>query len=155
MDFEEKLKQAISRGKDRAEVDRVSDASRQMSHEELRRRHTECRLDLSEYIEQVLRKLANHFPGFAYETVYGERGWGGGLSRDDLMRGGSFFSRIEIVVRPYNNFNVVNISGKGTVKNREIANWNHFQEVASVDLDEFRQKIDSWILLYAEQFAAK
>jgi hypothetical protein len=71
------------------------------------------------------------------------------------MRGGSFYSRLELVVRPLNQFNVVNISGKGTVKNREIANWNHFQEIEQVDLAEFKSKIDSWILNYAEHFAAR
>ena len=155
MDFEEQLKQAISRGKQRADTEKAAGASRKLTEEEVRRHHTDYRLVLSEHIEEGLRRLAQHFPGFTYETVYGERGWGGAIKRDDLMRGGSFYSRLELVVRPLNQFNVVNISGKGTVKNREIANWNHFQEIEQVDLAEFKAKIDSWILNYAEQFAAR
>ncbi len=155
MDFEEQLKQAISRGKERAETERAAGQNRKLSEEELRRHHTDYRLALSEHIEDGLRKLTNHFPGFDYETVYGERGWGGAIKRDDLMKGGSFYSRLELVVRPLNQFQVVNISGKGTIKNREVASWNHFQEIEQVDLAEFKTRIDNWILNYAELFAAR
>jgi hypothetical protein len=154
MDFEEQLKQAISRGKVRAESERAAGVHRKLSEEELKRHHTEYRLALSDHIEEGLKRLVNHFPGFVYETVYGDRGWGGAIKRDDLMRGGSFYSRLELVVRPINQFQVVNISGKGTIKNREIANWNHFEEIEQVEMEEFKSKIDSWILNYAEQFAA-
>ena len=110
MDFDEQLKQAIARGQGRGQTARASDANRQLSQDELRRRHTDFRLTLSDHIERALEALTHHFPGFKYETIYGERGWGGAISRDDLMRGGSFFSRLEVVVRPPNNFNVVNIA---------------------------------------------
>ena len=57
------------------------------SKEQIRNRHTEFRLSLSEYIETGLNKLANHFPGFQYETIYGHRGWGGAVARNDIDRG--------------------------------------------------------------------
>lgn len=155
MDFEDQLKQALNRGKERADQARVTGAQRQMTQEELRRRHTDWRLQLCEHIEAALRKLAEHIPGFRYETVYGERGWGGAIARDDLMRGGSFYSRLELSVRPHNEFNVLNIAGKGTVKNREVASWNHFQELERVELPEFLARIDTWVLSYAEQYAAR
>jgi hypothetical protein len=155
MDFEEQLKQAISRGQERAQTERAAGQTRQLSAEELRRHHTEYRLGLSDHIEAGLRKLAAHFPGFEYETVYGERGWGGAIKRDDLMRGGSFYSRLEIVVRPLNQYQVVNITGKGTIRNREIASWNHYAEIEQVDLPDFKSRIDHWMLNYAELFAAR
>lgn len=159
MDLDKELQEAIERG-NRKQADRKESArAARMSQEDIRNRHNEFRLALSDYIEQGLRKLQNHFPGFDYETIYGQKGWGGGLSRDDLAlgpdgRGGSFFSRLEITVRPQNEFNVVNIAGKGTIKNKEMFNWNHYEDVAAAQMDAFQAKIDQWILMYAEQFAA-
>lgn len=159
MDFEDELQQAIDRGSKKNAVQRATDQQAKLSKEEIRNRHNEYRLTLSDHIEKCLAKLQNHFPGFDYETIYGERGWGGAISRDDLAlgpdgKGGSFFSRLEITVRPQNEYNVVNITGKGTVKNKEMANWNYYKEVEESSIEEFSKKIDQWILQYAEQFAA-
>lgn len=159
MNFEDKIKKAISRGQQRATSRADSERKKAMTAEEIRRRHNEYRLSLSEYIEHALRPLQTHFPGFDYETIYGSRGWGGAISREDLGRGpsgksGAFFSRLEVTVRPQNEFNVVNIAGKGTIKNKEMLSWNHFTDIEDYREQEFQQKIDSWILEYAEQFAA-
>lgn len=154
MDFDKQLQSAIERGKNRGDAEAEAKREKKLSKEELRNRHTEFRLKLSEHIEHGLKKLCEHFPGFDYETIYGEKGWGGGLSRDDLNRGGSYFSRVEVMVRPLNEFNVVNISGKGTIHNKEVFAWNHFEEIPTSELDDFVAKIDSWILMYAEKFAA-
>lgn len=159
MDFDDALKNAILRGQDRGGSIRDSEHQKQLSEDELKNRHSKYRLVLSDYIEQVSKKLADHFPGFEYETIYGERGWGGAVYRDDIRRGasgkgGSFYSRLEITVRPMNEFNVVNIAGKGTIHNKEHFNWNFFKDVADVSTEEFQKKIDSWILLYAEKFAS-
>ena len=95
MDFDKRLESAIDRGKNRSQAEAAAKREQKLSQEELRNRHTVFRLKLSEHIEEGLRKLCEHFPGFDYETIYGERGWGGRLTRDDLNRGGSYFSRIE------------------------------------------------------------
>lgn len=160
MNFEDQLQKAISRGKERQASKQDSQKQKLDTAEALRNRHNEFRLELSDYIEEGLKKLVQHFPGFDYETIYGERGWGGAIYRDDLAMGpngrsGSFFSRVEITVRPHNEFNVVNIAGKGTVKNKEILSWNFFRDVVDANLSEFREKIDNWILQYAEQFASQ
>ena len=159
MDFENKLKSAIERGAQKSAQKKESDKKAQLSKEEIRNRHNEFRIHLSDHIEVCLKKLLNHFPGFNYETLYGDKGWGGAISRDDLTlgrdgRGGEFFSRLEVSVLPLNEFNVINIAGKGTVKNKEVARWNHFKDVETATIDEFQEKIDQWILSYAEQFAA-
>jgi hypothetical protein len=154
MDFDKQLQNAIERGKNRGDAEAEAERERTLSAEELRNRHTEFRLKLSEHIEKGMQKLCEHFPGFEQETIYGEKGWGSGLAREDLKRGGPFYSRIEIVVRPVNEFNVVNIIGKGTINNKEVLNWNYFEDIPKSDLKEFEDRIDGWILTYAEKFAA-
>ena len=109
MDFEDKLEQAIQRGQNRSTAKTNARKKDELSKEAIRNRFNELRLNLSDHIEQGLKKIANHFPGFDYETIYGSKGWGGAISRNDLDRGpdgkaGSFFSRVEMTVRPQNEF---------------------------------------------------
>jgi hypothetical protein len=160
MDFESKLEKAIQRGQDRNAAQSNAQKKAEASKEEVRSQHREFRLNLSDHIEETLKKLANHFPGFDYETIYGEKGWGGAVSRNDLTRGpdgraGSFFSRVEITVRPQNEFNVLNIAGKGMIRDKEVFTWNHFEEIVDAKQNEFEKVIDQWILSFAEQFAAQ
>ncbi len=160
MGLDDQLEKAILRGKERNANRLDLEKQKLLTAEEIRNRHNLFRLNLSDYIEESLRKLAQHLPGFEYETIYGERGWGGALYREDLTMGakgraGAFFSRVEITVRPQNEFNVVNIAGKGTVKDKEIFTWNHFKDISEATDEEFKQTIDSWIIQYAEQFAAR
>lgn len=159
MDFNDKLERAIQRGQKRSEAKLALARQEALSAEEIRNLHNQFRLSLSDHIETCLKQLANHFPGFDYETIYGPRGWGGAVSRDDLQMGpggkaGSFFSRLEITVRPQNEFNVVNIAGKGTIRDKEMFTWNHFEDVLDCDRADFEKRIDQWVLQYAEQFAS-
>ncbi len=153
-DFEEQIKQAIDRGRVRHEARNAAEQAKKLSEEEIRSRHAQFRLQLSEHIEAGLKKIASHFPGFRYETIYGDRGWGGALSRDDMVRGGAKYSRLEVVVRPINEYHVVNLTGKGTVRNRELFAWNHFEEISQADENRLIALVDGWMLQYAEQFAA-
>lgn len=155
MDFDRKLQEAIQRGQTRNDAMAKARKTDQLSKDELKHRHTDFRLRVSEHIESALRKTAEHFPGFRYETVYGEKGWGGALYRDDLMRGGAMFSRLEIVVRPLGEFPVVVLGGKGTIRNRELFAWSHHEEIEEATSDSLNTVVDGWILNYAEQFAAK
>ncbi len=159
MNFDDQLKKAITRGQELGNLARDSKDQEKLSAESLRNRHSQFRLQFSDYIEAGLKRLVEHFPGFEFETVYGERGWGGAVYRDDITRvktgkSGSFYSRLEITVRPANEFNVVNIAGKGTIHNKELFNWNFFRDIPDVTSHEFEQKIDAWILVYAEKFAS-
>lgn len=160
MDFESKLREAIERGQNRNAARVNAQKKAAMTKEEIRNRHNQFRLDLSEHIESSFKQLAVHLPGFDYETIYGSKGWGGALSRNDIDRGpdgkaGSFFSRVEMTVRPQNEFNVVNIVGKGTIRDKEIFNWNHFEDILEADQAAFEEIIDKWILQFAETFAAR
>lgn len=160
MDFDKQLEQAIERGQQRntkREQDRRKEAS---TAEGQKSRHNEFRLQLSDHIEKGLGRLAERFPGFEYDIIYGSKGWGGAIYRTDLTRGpdgkaGSFFSRLELTVRPLNDYNVVNIAGKGTIADRELFSWNHFEDIADASMEAFEQKLNSWMIQYAEQFASR
>ena len=157
--FDERLTKAVQRGHtrstDRAKVERA----KQLSEEELKNFHTKYRLQFSEQIERCVRQLPEHFPGFQCETLFGDRGWGAACSRDDLGPGGSgkrasFYSRLEMSIRPFSTLNVVELTAKGTIRNKEIYSRNHFELIHDVDPDMFITLIDAWVLEYAEQYAA-
>lgn len=159
MEFDERLQRAIQRGYGRGDVRRQEVAAKQFSEDELRSLHTKHRLSLSEKIESCVQRLPNHFPGFQYETIYGERGWGAAISRDDIeMAGGkrnNQYSRLEMTIRPFSSAHVLDLAAKGTVRNREIYNRNHFEALDEADHDNFAELIDLWVLEYAEMFASK
>ena len=58
-------------------------------------------------------------------------------------------------VRPFSDLHVVDLAGKGTIRNKEVYNRNYFEKVEDVDVDKFVELIDVWILEYAELYAAK
>lgn len=158
MSFDDRLRQAIERGHRRG-VDSAAEArAKQLTEEEFRRLHSQHRLALSDYIEDCVRRLPNFFPGFQYETVFGDRGWGGACFRDDFQAGtsrSSAYSRLEIAVRPYSSSHVLDLAAKGTIRNREVFTRNFFEKLEDVDIDKFRQLVDAWVLEYVEQYAAK
>ncbi|MEM6978420.1 MAG: hypothetical protein AAF539_02050 [Planctomycetota bacterium] len=158
-DFESRLESAIRRGRRRSEHEASREAKAKMTEEEMRRMHTSYRLSLSDQIENAVARVADHFPGFRTESIFGEDGWGSACYRDDLrMSGGrreNLYSRLELVIRPYSDLRVLDLKGKGTVMNREIFNRAHFTKVADVDVDEYQDLIDAWAIEYAELYSAK
>jgi hypothetical protein len=130
-----------------------------MNEEELKRLHTQLRLELSEHIDECIGQLPDHFPGFRKETVVGDRGWGAAVSRDDLALAPdghrkNVYSRLEMSIRPYSSAHVLELLGKATIRNKELFNRSHYQRLAEVDPATFRELIDLWILEYAERYAA-
>jgi hypothetical protein len=158
MSFRERLQRASERGKQARAAQLDEAAAKALSEEECRRRHSQYRLALTEYIENCLREMADGFPGFRIETIVDESGWGAAVSRDDFRmeggRRGTFFSRLQVVVSPYNTYHVLEIAAKGTVRNKEVLSRNHYQRLADVDLESFRELIEQWVLDYAEQYSA-
>lgn len=158
MDFQERLEKAVQRGK------RVSDerariaAEAAMSEEELKRLHSQYRLELSEHIEKCLHDVAHQFPGFRFETVVGDRGWGAAISRDNLaFEGGkrlNYYSRLEMTVRPFSRSHVLELTAKGTIRNKEIFNRSQYHSLHKADGKSFNELIDLWALEYAELYAA-
>lgn len=160
MNFDEKLQRAIERGQKIAEHNRSESAAKELTEEQFKRLHSQHRLTLSEHIEKCLRSLPSHFPGFRFETVVSDRGWGAAVNRDDLdlspgRSRSSVFSRLEMVIRPYSNAHVLELAARGTIRNKEAYNRTHYQMLNEVDLDRFLELVDMWVLEYAELYAAR
>ena len=158
-DFTSRLESAIERGRRRAEMQASEERLKELSEEELKRLHTSYRLSLSEQIETAVHRVADHFPGFRNESVFGEEGWGTACYRDDLRldagRRTNLYSRLELVIRPYSDLRVLDLKGKGTVLNREIFNRSHYAKVGEADPAQFSELINTWAIEYAELYAAK
>jgi hypothetical protein len=158
MSFKERLQRAAERGKQIRAAQLNEAAAKALSEEECRRLHSQYRLALNDHIEKCLSDLADNFPGFRLETIVDETGWGAAVSRDDIGltagRRNTFFSRLQIVVSPYSSYRVLAISAKGTVRNKEVLSRNHYQRLADVDLQTFRELIETWALDYAELYSA-
>jgi hypothetical protein len=158
MSFKERLQRATERGKQTRAAQLNEEAAKALSEEECRRLHSQYRLALMDDIEKCLRELADNLPGFRLESVMDESGWGSVVSRDDVSIGGGrrgdFFSRLRFVVSPYGRYHVLEIGAKGTVRNKEVLTRNHYERLAEVDLESFRELIERWVLEYAELYAA-
>ncbi|WP_417849812.1 hypothetical protein [Thalassoglobus sp.] len=158
MNFDDRLKRAIQRGvKDKDERTRA-EVEEKLSLDQLRTMHSGFRLELSEHVEECMKRLVDHLPGFEYQTVLGEDGWGGRLTRDDihLVPGKSpesKYSRFEMTVSPFTPTAIVELVTKGTVRNREILNRKNYQKVDDFDVESFREMIDLRVLEFAEQYS--
>ena len=160
MSFEERLQRAVERGSRTAAARDQAQSERTWTEEEFRNLHSRYRLELSEHIEECLRKMPDHFPGFRYSGVMSSDGWGAVITRDDVGQapGGkvqNFYSRLELLVRPYSAVHVLDLSGKGTIRNKEVFHRSQFQRLQEANLDTFRELIDAWIVDYAEVYAAQ
>lgn len=157
-DFQKRLEKAIQRGQRTLDVRQQQRAEAALGEEELKRLHTQYRLELSEHIEECVKQLPQHFPGFRYEPLVGERGWGAAISRDDLTvadgRRANRFSRLEIAVRPFSSSHVLELVAKGTIRNKEVYNRTQYQMLSGVDVATFRELVDRWILEFAELYSA-
>ena len=158
LDFEQRLDRAIHRGRTAKEELGREAAARRMSEEELRHLHSSARLELVEHIDAGLRALADRFPGFTFATVASDDGWGAKISRDDvrLGQGGSTtaFSRLALLIRPFGKAHIIELTAKGTIRNREVLNRSHYQRLGQHDVASFTEQIDLWLLEYAERFAS-
>jgi hypothetical protein len=158
MSFRERLQRASERGKQARAAELNEAAAKALSEEECRRRHSQYRLALTEHIEKCLSEMVDNFPGFRLETVVDETGWGAAVSRDDIRleggRRGTYFSRLQLVVSPYNTYHVLDIAAKGTVRNKEVLIRNHYERLADVDLQTFRELVEQWVIDYAELYSA-
>ena len=159
MTFDDRLQRAIERRQRRSQAAHDAAKANALSEEELRRRHGDYRLRISEHIEQCVKKVPNYFPGFETEIIYGERGWGAACYRNDIrIEGGrrnQDYSRLEMTVRPFSPYHVLELTSKATVRNKEIFNRNHYEQIADVELPKFLELIDLWVLEFAEMYAAK
>ena len=158
MNFGERLQRAADRGREARDVQARAEAAKALDEAQCQRLHIQHRLELNDHIESCLKQLADNFPGFVYEAVVSERGWGGLVRRDDLSlssgRRENFFSRLQLTISPYNEFHVLELLAKGAVNNKESFSRNYYQLLQDVDVDTFRGLIEQWTLDYAEHYAA-
>lgn len=159
MEFQERLERAIERGRRQGSDRAEEEAQRALTEKELQRLHSQARLELVEHIEGCLRQLADRFPGFRFETIVDDRGWGAAIGRDDLrlqrsQPRRSCFSRLEMLITPITSAQVLELAAKGTVCNREIFSRTHYQLLPELHLPVFTNMIDLWVLEYAERYAA-
>jgi hypothetical protein len=158
MEFRQRLQQATERGQRAREAQLSAAAAKALSEEECRRLHSNYRLQLSDHIEHCLGELADNFPGFRLESIVDGSGWGSVASRDGVglagRRSDNFFSRMQIVVSPYGKYHVLEVVAKGTIRNKEVFSRSHYQRLDEFDMARFRELIESWVVEYAEMFAA-
>lgn len=159
MEFDQRLERAIRRGEHTREERGRAAAERELTVEELKNVHSGCRLELVERIEECLKKLADHFLGFRFQSLMSEEGWGASISRDDLSVGPgrgsvSLFSRLQILVSPYGTTPIIELVAKGTIRNREVFHRRNYQQLKEVDLQAFKELVDLWVLEYAELYSA-
>lgn len=156
-EFEDKLKRAIERGQDYSLAQAEIAKQKKMTEDDYRRRHTELRLAISDQIELDLKKVVDHLPGFEYETVYGKNGWGGAIARDDVSittgSRNSLFSRLELTVKPFSQVHIVDLVGKGTVRNQEIFIRDFHKTIDDAEAEQFLSAVDQWVLEYVEAYS--
>lgn len=158
-DFEERLQKAIDRGQRAREAEGQAAGEEQASVEDLRNLHSKLRISLSEHIEGCLKKLCDHFPGFEYSTVMNEDGWGARITRDDInlvdRTNRSLYSRLEMLVKPFSDAHILEISTKGTIRNKESLNRNNFRFLREVEEQDLKGIIDNLVLEFAEKYSAE
>tara|TARA_B100000029_G_scaffold401031_2_gene400115 strand:- start:67 stop:570 length:504 start_codon:yes stop_codon:yes gene_type:complete len=159
VDFQQRLQRAVERGQQAKDARSREAAAKVLSEEESRALHSEYRLELSERIGNCLQQLVDQFPGFQFESIVGEEGWGAVINRDDISlgeRGGAttLFSRMQMVVRPFSDARIVELVAKATIRNREVFTRSRYQMLGQVDIESFSENIDLWVLEYAEKFSA-
>lgn len=160
MNFDNRLKRAIERGEKTKDAKGREARAKQLSLAELRTLHSGYRIELTEHIDQCLRKLSDHIPGFRFQSVVADEGWGGRVTRDDLKlttgKGAeSLYSRMEVLVTPFQSEGaILEVTAKGTVRNREVLNRKHYQKLEEFDLETFKEIIDQRVLEFAEQYTS-
>lgn len=159
MEFEGRLQRAIQRGQQSKASAAEQRQVAEMSEEECKSLHSRCRLQLSEHIEQCLKQVAEAFPAFDFAPVVSTDGWGAKVSRDDIDGGAGRtlskrYSRLEMLIKPYTSTRILELTTRGTIRNKEVVSRNHYQFLAEVDLEGFRELINQWVLEYVEKFSA-
>ena len=159
MDFHDRLQRAVQRGEQRRSESARNQALEQLSEEESKALHAQARAELSDHIESNLKHLAETFPGFEFQTVLSNDGYGAKVRRDDLRsRGGRpmthEYSHLELLVRSYSSARILEVVCRGAIANKEVLSRSAFQFLNQLDLDSLQQQVDQWVLEYAERFAA-
>ena len=60
-----------------------------------------------------------------------------------------------MLIRPASSYQLLDLSAKATICNKELFNRSHFQRLTEADLTSFNEMIDLWVLEFAELYAAR
>ena len=60
-----------------------------------------------------------------------------------------------MTIRPYSSLQVLELNAKGTIHNKELFSRQHYEQVVDADPATFIELIDTWVLEFAELYAAK
>ncbi len=157
MDLQKRLHDAINRGQNK-EAKKPTVGDTQLTAEQLKNLHNNFRLELSSYIETVIAQIVEQLPGFNSETLFGDKGWGAAIFRDDLVLNRTVrkneYSRFEIFVRPMSDYYVVDLATKATIRNREAWNRNHFKPIVEAEMQALTEQINIWAVQFVEQYTA-
>jgi len=158
-DFDERLKKAIDRGHRTRQAEGAAAGEKQATEEDLRNLHSKLRIAVSEHIEACLKKLCDHFPGFEYSTVMSSEGWGAKISRDDIniiqRRSSNLYSRLEMLVKPFTETHILEISTKGTIRNKEALNRSQYRFLNEANESELIEIVDNVVVSFAELYSAR
>lgn len=159
MSFEDRLSKAIQRGERERQAKNHAMAERVLTEEEFRALHNQSRLELSEHITACLKKVVDHFPAFDLTEIVTTDGWGAKISMDELAPGSGkgltrFFSHLILNVTPFSKSHILEIQGRGSIRNREVIQRTYFQLLTEIDRELLLQTVDQWVLEYAEKFSA-
>ena len=156
--FDDRLKKAIDRGQKSRDAEGQAAGKQQSTKEELRSLHSSLRLAVSEHIEECLRKLCDHFPGFEYSTVMNEDGWGARIVRDDInLQQGvnrNLYSRLEMLVKSFSEAHIIEVTTKGTIRNKESLNRNNFKFLHEATEEGIVEIVDNLVIEFAQQYSA-
>ena len=158
-DFDERLQKAINRGQKARDAQGQAAGEKHATVEDLRNRHSELRIAISEHIEGCLKKLCDHFPGFDYSTVMNEDGWGARITRDDinLVAGSNrnLYSRLEMLVKPFSDTHILEIATKGTIRNKEALTRSNFRFLNEASESDFIEIVDNLVVDFAEKYSTQ
>ena len=84
MEFRTRLQKATERGHHARDEKLRREQAARLSEQESKRLHASYRRQLTDHIESCLEQLADNVPGFRFEPVMDEKGWGAAVSRDDV-----------------------------------------------------------------------
>ena len=158
-DFDERLQKAINRGQKTRDAQGQAAGEKQATVEDLRNRHSELRIAISEHIEGCLKKLCDHFPGFDYSTVMNEDGWGARITRDDInLVGGTnrnLYSRLEMLVKPFSDTHILEIATKGTIRNKEALTRSNFRFLNEASESDLIEIVDNLVVDFAEKYSSQ
>jgi hypothetical protein len=157
-DFRSRIQRAVNSGKgaDRGRAAEKREA--RQAGRKIRELHENFDGELRPHIHTCLEELNREFPAFDMQEVYNEKGRGYALARDDAIRGGSerrdrYYSRLEIYVHHFKDHGYLEVSAKGSIRNKEKYERSEDDRLETLEIDLFKRFVERVVVEYAHDFA--